>query len=237
MSSDLRVTRFTAIAALGVALLYLLSAPIGSLAELPATSASPATILHFFDQHRDGVLIAIALNGIAWCALMPTVFAGIRELLGEGGGLAATIALVCAGVEAALIGVALTFGALVAYAAPDISPELAKLLSDGFNIATSASAWPTVACMVGFIVAARRSELFPQAVVVLAVLVAILHAVTAVGFARSGAFSPSGIAVVGPPAFALLMVCVGVTLLRGAGTSRMPVARASTTVAASAGPS
>ena len=45
---------------------------------------------------------------------------------------------------------------------------------------------------------------------------AVLHAIAAVSFARSGALSPSGIALAAPPAFAILMACVGVTLLRRA---------------------
>ena len=46
-------------------------------------------------------------------------------------------------------------------------------------------------------------------------IAAVLHAITAVSFARSGAFSPSGIALAAPPAFALLMVCLAGALIRG----------------------
>ncbi len=115
-SNDAHVTRLTALAALGIALLYFISVPIGSLASLPASDASASDFAQFFAQHRAGLLVAVVLNGIAWCALLPVTFAGLRMLLGERGGIAATVALVCAGVEAALIGVALAFGAIAAVA-------------------------------------------------------------------------------------------------------------------------
>jgi hypothetical protein len=204
----------TALAALGVALLYVVSVPIGSLASAPASDASAATVLQFFSQHRDGLLVAVALNGIAWCALMPAVFAGLRALLGERGGPAATVALVCAGVEAALIGVALLFAALAAYATPHLGAELVKVLGDGSNIATSASAWPTIPCVIGLVVAARHSGMLPRSAVVVGIAVAALHAVTAVAFARAGLLSPTGIALAAPPAFAIWMALIGVALLR-----------------------
>jgi len=56
-------------------------------------------------------------------------------VLGERGGIAGTVALVCAGVEAALIGVALLFSAIAAYAAPDLGLELSKVFGDGASIA------------------------------------------------------------------------------------------------------
>jgi hypothetical protein len=233
--ADVRISRLTAWAALGVAALYLLSVPIGSLTSLPATDASGATVVGFFADHRTGLLVALALNGVAWCALMPTAFAGLRSLLGERGGPAATVALVCAAVEAALIGVALTFAAVVAYAAPDIGPQLAKVLGNGFALATSASAWPTVPCVLALIVAARRSEALPRPVLAVAGVVAVLHAIASVGFARSGAFSPSGIALAAPPAFALLMACVGVSLLRAPLAAERTAGRTGAALSTSAG--
>jgi hypothetical protein len=213
-SNDAHVTRLTALAALGIALLYFASMPIGSLASLPASDASASDFAQFFAHHRAGLLVAVVLNGIAWCALLPVAFAGLRTLLGERGGIAATVALVCAGVEAALIGVALVFGAIAAYAAPQLSLELSKVFSDGMSIATSASAWPTIPCVIGLVIAARRCGAFPKSVLAFGLLVATLHAVTAVAFARSGVLSPSGIALAAPPAFAIWMAFIGVALLR-----------------------
>jgi hypothetical protein len=213
-SSDVRVARLTALAALGIALLYFVSVPIGSLASTPASNASAPAVAQFFAQHRNGLLLALALNGIAWCALMPVAFVGLRAVLGEGGGIAATVALVCAGVEAALIGVALLFGAIAAYAAPHLGLELSKVFSDGMSIATSASAWPTIPCVIGLVIAARRCGAFPNSVLAFGLLVATLHAITAVAFARSGVLSPSGIALAAPPAFAIWMAFIGVALLR-----------------------
>ena len=77
-SNDARLTRLTAGAALGIALLYLVSVPIGSLASLPAPNASAADFAQFFAQHRAGLFVAVALNGIAWCALLPVAFVGLR---------------------------------------------------------------------------------------------------------------------------------------------------------------
>lgn len=208
---DARVNRLTAVAALGVAVLYIASVPLGSLTGVPGADASGATIVRFIGEHRGGLLVAVVLNGIAWCTLMPCVFVGLRALLG---GTAATVAMICAAVEAAIVGVALTFGAVLAYGAPDLSPQLAKVLIDGFDLGTNASAWPTVPALLALVVAARRSGAFSQPVLAFAGLVALLHAITAVSFARTGAFSPSGIALAGPGAFAILMILVGVALLR-----------------------
>lgn len=213
---DARLAQLTAAAALGVALLYLLGTAVGSLASLPASDAPGGETLRFFSQHRSGLLVALALNGIAWCALMPVAFVGVRALTGERGGAAATVALICAGVEAALIGVALCFGAILAYAAPHLSPELAKVLGDGLGVATNASAWPTVPCVLALALLARRGGVLPGSVAALALLTAALHAIAAVSFARSGALSPSGLALLAPPAFALLMAATGVALLRSA---------------------
>ena len=213
-SNDAHVTRLTALAALGIALLYFASVPIGSLASLPASDASAPDFAQFFAQHRAGLLAAVVLNGIAWCALLPVAFAGLRTLLGKRGGIAATVALVCAGVEAALIGVALIFGAIAAYAAPQLGAELTKVFGNGMSIATSASAWPTIPCVVGLLIAARRCEALPRSILGFGLLVAMLHAITAVAFARSGVLSSSGIAQAAPPAFAIWMAGIGVALLR-----------------------
>jgi len=234
-TADVRTARLTAAAALGVALLYLISVPVGSLGSLPASDASGSEMLRFFSAHRDGLLVALVLNGVAWCALMPAAFAGLRALLGERGGTAATVALICAGVEAALIGVALTFGALAAYAAPNLGGEEAKLLGDGLGVATNVSAWPTVPCVLALAICARRSGTLGIAVPAVALVVAVLHAVAAVSFARSGTLSPSGIALAAPPAFAILMACVGVALLRRAAPAARLSGEASVGLSTSAG--
>lgn len=204
----------TACAALATALLYLISVPIGSLGHLPAADASGVVVLSFLDEHRSGLLAASALNGIAWCALMPVAFAGLRTLVHQRARVAATVALICAGVEAALIGVGLVFGALGAFVAPQLAPATAKLLGDGLTIGTSASAWPTVPCAIALAIAFRAHGGLARGVAPLALLVAVLHAIAAVSFARSGAFSPTGIALAAPPAFALLMATLGLALIR-----------------------
>ncbi len=213
-SNDARLTRLTAGAALGIALLYLVSVPIGSLASLPAPNASAADFAQFFAQHRAGLLVAVALNGIAWCALLPVAFVGLRSFLGEPGGTAATVALVGAGVEAALVGAVLLFGGIAAYMAPDLGLELSKMLGVGMSIATSVSEWPTIACVIGLVIAARRCAALPKSVLGFGGLVAVLDVVSAVSFARSGLLSPDGIALAAGPAFAVWMACIGVVLLR-----------------------
>lgn len=213
-SNDARLTRLTAGAALGLALLYFVSVPIGSLASLPAPNASAADFAQFFAQHRAGLLVAVALNGIAWCALLPVAFVGLRSFLGERGGVAATVALVCAGVEAALIGVILLFGGIAAYMAPHLGLELSKLLGVGMSVATSLSEWPTIACVIGLVIAARRCAALPKSVLAFGLLVAALDVVSALSFARSGILSPDGIALAAAPAFAIWMACIGVVLLR-----------------------
>jgi hypothetical protein len=208
------VARATGIAALSVALLYAVGVVTGSLVSLPGSDASPSAVLRFSTAHRDGLLAAVVLNGIAWCALMPAVFVGLRALVSPDGRVVATVALAAASVEAALIGVVLLFGGLGAYAAPNLTPASAKLLSDGFALAMVASAWPTVPCALGAAAAIRRTATLPRSLAVGGVLVAVAHAVASVSVARSGAFSPSGIAVLAAPAFAIWMAMIGAVLLR-----------------------
>jgi stage V sporulation protein SpoVS len=129
-----------------------------------------------------------------------------------------------AGVEAALIGLALVFGAIGAYAAPRLSPDLAKVLADGLSVATSASAWPTIPCVIALVLAVRRSGALPKSVTVVGLGVAALHAVTAVGFARAGLLSPSGIALAAPPAFWMLVIGAGLLRRPLALTAAAPVA-------------
>jgi hypothetical protein len=203
----------TACAAFAIALLYLISVPISSLGDAPQAGASGEAVLRFVDAHRSGMLVASVLNGIGWCALMPVAFAGLRELLRGRARTAATVALVAAAVESALIGVGLIFVALLAWTAPQLAPATASVLNDGFLLATSASAWPTVVCTIALALAWRARDRQARVIPALALLAAALHAITSVAFARSGAFSPSGVAQVAPVAFALLMVGVGVALL------------------------
>ena len=214
VSPSVIACRLTAAAALGVAALYALSVPSGSLASLPATDASGREILAFFVDHREGMLAAVVLNGIAWCVLMPLVFVGLRARITGEGSLAASIALAAALVEASMIGAALLFGAIAAYAAPDLSPDLARVLDYGLALGTSASAWPTVPCAIAMAIAIRRSRLLPAYTANLAIAVAAVHVLAGVGFARTGAFSPDGFALLGAPVFAVWMATIGVALLR-----------------------
>jgi hypothetical protein len=206
----------TAYAALGTALLYLISVPIGSFNDAPDAGASGAAVLHYLDAHRSGVLAACVLNGIAWCALMPVAFAGLRQLLrGGSADAAATVALICAAVESALIGLGLVFGLVAAFEAPQLAPEDARLLGDAFSLATGASAWPTVPCVVALALAWRGAAgRLPRTVSALAALAVALHAIASFGFARSGALAPDHIPGLAPISFALLMAAVGVALLR-----------------------
>jgi hypothetical protein len=207
----------TACAALATALLYVISVPIGSFNDAPDAGASGVAVQHFLDAHRSGVLAGCVLNGIAWCALMPVTFAGLRQLLrGGAASAAATVALICAAVESALIGIGLVFGLVAAYEAPQLSPANARVLGDAFSLATGASAWPTVPCVVALALAWRAGAgRLPRTVSVLAALAVVLHAIASFGFARSGALAPDGIPGLAPVAFALLLAVVGVALLRG----------------------
>ncbi|MGZ4229504.1 MAG: hypothetical protein ACXVHB_28195 [Solirubrobacteraceae bacterium] len=206
--------RTIGIGALLVGVLYAISVPIGSLASAPSADASAAAVLGFFTAHRDGILATVVMNGIAWCALMPAVFVGLRRVIGAEGREAMNVAVMGAAVESALIGVILVFVALAAYSAPGLSARTAKLLSDGYLMATVASSWPTLACVLGLVVAVRRSRALPAIVVVLGLLVAVAHAFAALAVARDGAFSASGVALLAAPLFALWMAVIGVALLR-----------------------
>src|SRR5690349_12697124 len=62
------IARATGVAALLVALLYAVGVVTGSLVSFPGLDASPSAVLRFSIAHRDGLLAAVVLNGIAWCA-------------------------------------------------------------------------------------------------------------------------------------------------------------------------
>jgi hypothetical protein len=206
----------TGIGALLVAVPYAVNVPVGSLASAPGTAASPATVLGFLTGHRDGILGAVVLNGIAWCALMPAVFVGLRGVIGPAGREPMIFAVLGAAVESALIGVVLVFAALAAYSAPALSARSARLLWDGYQMALVASAWPTLTCVLGLVVAARPSGALPAIVVAVGVLVAVAHMFAAVALARGGVFSGSGVALLAAPLFAAWMAVIGVALLRRA---------------------
>jgi hypothetical protein len=214
MSSNEAAARLTGAAALAIAVLYVVSVPVGSLASAPASDAPAGEVLAFLSAHRGGTLAACVLNGVAWCALMPVVFAGLRELLGPAGGLAAGVSLACALVTASLVGVLLVFAALAAYEAPAIDAGLAKVLVDGYYVATTASGWATVPCALGMALALRRTRALPRTAIVLALASAAIEAVSSVSVARSGALSPTGIALLAPAVFCVWMAVVGVALLR-----------------------
>jgi hypothetical protein len=127
-----------------------------------------------------------------------------------------SVAVMGAGVESALIGVVLVFAGLAAYSAPELSARAAKQLWDGYQVATVASAWPTLMCVLGLVFAARRSSALPAIVVVLGLLVAVAHVFAAVAVARGGAFSGSGVALLAAPLFAVWMAAIGVALVRRA---------------------
>jgi hypothetical protein len=208
------IARLTGACALGAALLYAVSIPVGSIAQAPGADASGPEVWSFMAEHRTGILVAIVLNGVAWCALMPLAFLGLRELFGRQGGMAARVAAAFALLVAALIGVLLGFVAVSAYAAPQIRPDVSRLLSQAYYVLSSLSAWPTVPCSIALAVAARRTRILPRGVVGLALASAALEAVSGVSLARSGALSPSGIALLAPAAFAAVMAVAGVGLLR-----------------------
>jgi hypothetical protein len=199
--------------------LYFVSIPVGSQASAPKSGASAAEVLQFVTDHRGGLLVSLVLNGIAWCALMPIVFAGLRELLGHNGGLAARVSFACAMVTAAMVGLLLVLYAMAAYAAPDISAETAKLLVDGGNIATSASAWPSVPCAAAMAVALRRTRALPSITVVLAWVSVAAECVSAISMARAGALSPTGIAMLAPAVFAVWMLTIAAATVRGRAVS------------------
>jgi hypothetical protein len=212
-SLNVGAVRMTGVGALFVSVLYASSVPVGSLVSAPSADASAATVLGFLTAHREGVLAAVVLNGIAWCAVMPTVFVGLRGVVGAPGREAMNVAVIGAAVESALIGVILVFAGLAAYSAPELSARSARLLWNGYQMATVASAWPTLTCVLGLLVAVRRSGALPAIVVLLGVLVAVAHVFGAVALARGGALSASGVTLLAAPLFAVWMAVIGVALL------------------------
>lgn len=186
------VARATAVAAILAALLAFAAFLAGAFLDAPEAGAPARDVLAFYSDHRSGLLWSFALSVIAWCVLMPAVFVGIRELLGPGVRVAATVGLVGAVVEAAVIAVSLLLLGALTFRAPGVGFPAARTLNDAFLLAVATSAYPTVLCAGAFAVAIRRSGVLPPWTAWLAVLTAAMHALAGVSLSRSGAFSPTG---------------------------------------------
>lgn len=215
MPSTGTLARLTALAALCVAIAYLAAVPLADLGNAPHADASPAAVAASLTEHRSGALVALALNAMAWCALMPLVFVGLRALAGPEAGISGTIVVVGAAIEAALIGVALILECAAALGAPRLSTGEVTALHDGYLAALAASAWPTIVCALAAAALIRRTGVLPRWTAGVALAVAGAHALAGVSVTDSGLFSATGpFATLAPVLMVLWLVAIGVTLLR-----------------------
>lgn len=205
----------TAAAAILAALLAFAAFLAGGFLDAPEADAPARDVLAFYADHRGGLLVAFALSVVAWCVLMPAVFAGIRELLGPGVRVAATVGLVGAVVEAAVIAVSLVLLGALTFRAPGVGFPAVRTLNDAFLLAVAASAYPTVLCAGAFTVAIRRSGVLPPWTAWLAMLTAAMHVLAAVSLRRSGVFSPTGtFAELAPLCMTLWLAGLGIAVWR-----------------------
>jgi hypothetical protein len=209
------LARATGAAAVCVTLAYVAAVPLADLANAPAADASSGAIAASLLDHRSGVLVALVLNTLAWCMLMPAAFAGLRALAGPKAGLAGTVGLAAAVVEASVIGVAMVFEGAAALGAPRLSAGEVAALHDGYLWGVAASAWPTVLSAGAFAVVISRTRVLPRWTAGVAVAVAAAHVFAGMSVTDSGVLSATGpFTLLAPSLAAIWLTAIGVSLLR-----------------------
>jgi hypothetical protein len=206
MTTSQPLVRLGGAAGFAAAVLYLTSFAAG-LADAPSSSAAGTVVLTWATEHRSGLLTALILNLAAWLVLVPLFALGLRERLT---GTAGTLAVAAAFLTVALIGIVLIFLAMLVFRSQNLAPGTATTLADGAQLATLASAWPTVLLM-GTVLAARP----PRAVAILAGVALVTHLLAGVSVAHSGTFSPTGtFAELAPLCFTAWMTAASLWMVR-----------------------
>jgi hypothetical protein len=183
----------------------------------PAIDASGRVVLAYAADHRTFLLVFFCLYGIATC-LMLLFFTGLRRLLSSpqperdvwpSAMFASAIAVFTLGIAGQASATALAFRA------DSQTPNSARTLWDLFVALVGASNLLTIILGVATGVAIAQSSQLPRWLAVGAGVFAAAHLGATVSWARSGAFSQTGVfTILAPVTYLAWLVAVSVVLLR-----------------------
>jgi hypothetical protein len=184
----------------------------------PATDDSGQTVLAYASDHRTLLLVVFFAFGIATCLAL-LFFAGVRRILAtpqepdhdlwSSAMFGSAIAVFTLG----LAGQACT--AALAFRADGQSPQMARTLWDLFVVLINASNLVTVLLGVAAAIAIVQTRQLPSWLGVGAAIFAAAHLGATLSWARSGAFSQTGVLPSIAPMFYLAWVlAVSISLLQ-----------------------
>ncbi|HLZ69948.1 MAG TPA: DUF4386 family protein [Dehalococcoidia bacterium] len=213
------VARLTGLAALIAVPLYVIAMLLQG--NPPGGTAGGAQVIAYATAHHDALLIAIYLTGLA-LALALCVSVGLAALLrgdGEGTGVIAVVGLVGGVGWVATVLVGLLFPLGLVYRTPGGDPAVARLLLDLSALSFTLSGFPTAVNVGAFSLLMLRSRLFPNWLAWLGLLTGAAHLVAGAAFAHDGLFAPEVAAgQIAPALYILWGLCIGMVLLRRAGS-------------------
>lgn len=184
----------------------------------PGIDDTGRAVLAYAADHRTFVLVFFFLDGIATC-LMLLFFAGLRHLLAvpqqperdvwSSAMFASALAVFTLGIAGQACATALAFRA------DSQTPDAARTLWDLFAVLVGASNLLTIILGVAAAVAIALSPQLPRWLAVGAGVFAAAHLGATVSWARSGAFSQTGVfTILAPVLYLAWVVAVAVVLLR-----------------------
>jgi hypothetical protein len=184
----------------------------------PGIDDSGGAVLAYAADHRTFILVFFFLDGIAF-SLMLLFFAGLRQILAAPQQPERDVwpsAMFASGVAVFTLGIAgQACAAALAFRAGSQTPDAARTLWDLFVVLLGASNLLTIILGIAAAVAIAQNPQLPRWLAIGAGIFAAAHFGAAVSWARSGAFSQTGVfTVVAPLLYLVWLVAVAVVLLR-----------------------
>jgi len=184
----------------------------------PSTDDSGRAVLVYAADHRTFIIVFFFLLGLATC-LMLLFFAGLRQVLAApqkperdvwpSTMFASAVAVFTLGIAGQACATALAFRSDAQ------TPAVARTLWDLFLVLLGASNLLTIILGVAAAVAIAQSPRLPNWLATGAAIFAAAHFGATVSWARSGAFSQTGVfATLAPVLYLVWVVAAGVVLLR-----------------------
>jgi hypothetical protein len=175
-------------------------------------------VLAYTADHRTFLLVFFFLDGIATCATL-VFFAGLRRLLADPSRPERDIwssAMLVSAVSVFVLGLAgQACVTALAFRAAEQTPDTARTLWDLFVVLIGASNLLTIVLGVAAAVAIAQTPGLPRWLATGAAVFALAHLGATMSWARSSAFSQSGVfAFVAPFLYLAWIVSVAVVLLR-----------------------
>jgi hypothetical protein len=190
----------------------------------PAADDSGRAVLHYTADHRTFVLVYFTVFGLATCVTL-LFFAGLRRVLAtpEPERDVWPSAMFASAVAVFTLGIAgQACMAALAYRAPRPTPEAARTTWDLSLVLIGASNLLTIILGVAAAIAIAQSRALPGWLATAAGVFAVAHFGATVSWARSGAFSPTGVfSILAPILYLAWVLAVSIVLLRERHPSNM----------------